>query len=100
MNLFESFHHIDHGRQQHCVLNLTDLGPHCSNYLVGELHQVEDGIRGFDDCAPVDPLEEDVRVLSQEGVLELHYLLDDVSGQVERRGEERKRVFEGNQQVY
>lgn len=60
MDIFESFHHIDHERQKHCVLNLTDVSPQCSNYLVGKLHQVEDGLRGFDDCAPVDPLEEDV----------------------------------------
>lgn len=38
-------------------------------------------------------------MLREEGVLELHDPLDDVFGEVERGGEESKRVFEGNQQV-
>lgn len=60
MNFLEPFHHIDHGRQQHSVLNLRDIIPQCYNYLVGKLHQVVDGLSGFDDRAPVNPLEQDV----------------------------------------
>lgn len=86
--LLEPVHHIDHGRQQHCVLNLTDVSAHGHDYLVGKFHQLVDGLDGLDHCAPVDPFEQDVGVLGQEGVLKFHYPFDDVSGEVERRGEE------------